>query len=102
MMTAYEEASTVAGVLSNRLEEAEDRIAEENITVAKMSSQDASNITYFTFTGSNEFDAKNIFEFLANHEKNHRICWTEDAIKAEILRKKSERACTPKHYREQL
>ena len=58
MMNAYEEASTVASVLSNRLEEAEDRIAAENITMAKMSSQDAPNITYFTFWGSHELDAK--------------------------------------------
>ena len=87
MMNAYEEASTVASVLSNRLEEAEDRIAAESITIAKMSSQDASNITYFTFGGSHEFDAKNIFEFLDNHEKNHKICKTENSIKAEILRK---------------
>ena len=87
IVNVHTEANMVAMTLGNKIGEAEDKIAEERITVARMSTQDAKEIIYFQFSGGNGIDDKNVWEFLAQHERNHRLSKTDDSIKADILRK---------------
>ena len=78
-------ASKKAKQLTKALKDAEDKIFEEKVTNANVSSLDSREIIYADFTGQNS--ERNIYETLKNHENNHRLNRTSNYLKGIILKK---------------
>ena len=78
-------ASRKAKQLTKALKDAEDKIFEEKVTNANVSSLDSREIVYADFTGQNS--ERNIYETLKNHENNHRLNRTSNYLKGIILKK---------------
>lgn len=87
MRNAYTTAANQANELSRALSYAEEKVTNDRITIAQVSSLDSKEIIYWDFSGSSAINDKNIYEVITNHEINHKINRTNTELKGVILKK---------------
>jgi len=77
---------SLSNLFQDSLNKADLVINKKQINSVKLSTDDAKELTYLTFSGSLSFKEPHVFQFLARLEENFKLCRTPTYLRAHILK----------------
>ena len=87
MILEVERSEDLLAEFRVRLDEADEVIRTEKITVSQMATSDSKELQYSTFSGAHGQGDKNVYEFLESMEENFKILRTPHHVKSIIMKK---------------